>query len=154
VIALAGVGRNTFYEHFSDAEDALRAVQREAARALARALDDAFVTARTPVERLRALSLAWLTTVAGEPAARALLHAADGPRSPRAELRHHVERLLASVVAEARAAGRASLAPDRVRIAAVGGAFEQVAREVVDDPAAPRAEVAEVLVDLVLRSFR
>jgi len=154
VIDLAGVGRNTFYEHFTDAHAAIDAVQREAAEALGRAVDDAAVMARTPVERLRAVSHAWLDAATSVPAARALLHAADRAGGPRAELRRHVERLLAAIVAEARAAGRASLPPDRARVAAAGGAFERLARAVADDPSLDRHEHAEVLVDVVLRAFR
>src|SRR5262245_11755830 len=59
VIALAGVGRNTFYEYFDDFTHALEAVSSRARARLELACRAALGRARTPIERLRAISRGW-----------------------------------------------------------------------------------------------
>jgi AcrR family transcriptional regulator len=154
IIRGAGVGRNTFYEHFANASDAVLAVQGDARTDIVRLLDEATLAARTPVERLRALCRALAGAMSsGRPGTRALANPSES-RGPQEDVQRHLERLLSAVIVEARAAGRMSLGPDRIRMAAVGGAFERTARLVTEEPALDPREHAEVLVDVVLRVFR
>src|SRR3954452_1311400 len=59
VVEVAGIGRNTFYEYFDDLEHALVAIKSRALSDLAPRLATALQTARTPLERIRALARAW-----------------------------------------------------------------------------------------------
>jgi AcrR family transcriptional regulator len=63
VIALAGVGRNTFYEYFDDFAHALDALGSRALARLELACRTALERARTPIERLRAISRAWCSAL-------------------------------------------------------------------------------------------
>ena len=63
VIELAGVGRNTFYEYFDHYEHALEAVSTRAQARLEASCRDALERARTPIERLRAVSRGWSTAL-------------------------------------------------------------------------------------------
>lgn len=63
VVTVAGVSRNTFYQHFSNVEEALLASAAHAGAALDRALSLRLAEERTPVARLRAVvrgSWEWL----------------------------------------------------------------------------------------------
>ncbi len=63
VIALAGVGRNTFYEYFDDFAHALDALSSRAQARLELACRAALERARTPIERLRAISRGWCSAL-------------------------------------------------------------------------------------------
>ena len=63
VIALAGVGRNTFYEYFDDFEHALEAVSTRAQARLELGCRTALERARTPIERLRSISRNWCSAL-------------------------------------------------------------------------------------------
>jgi AcrR family transcriptional regulator len=68
VIEIAGVGRGTFYEYFDDVEHARGAAVSAMERAMERALRSAEARSRTPVERFRSLTAAWLELAEEEPA--------------------------------------------------------------------------------------
>jgi AcrR family transcriptional regulator len=68
VIEIAGVGRGTFYEYFDDVEHARAAAVSAMERAMDKALRAAEARSRTPVERFRSLTAAWLELAEEEPA--------------------------------------------------------------------------------------
>jgi AcrR family transcriptional regulator len=148
VVARAGIGRNTFYAHFSDLSAALAAAEDEATSAAEVALARALQSARTPIERLRALAREWLET-----------QAQTAPVAPRGHpwLSRDVgrlERALRDVLAEARLAGVIARAPDTRRIRYLGGAFVAAALDGAGRSSAERDEMAEMLADFALRVFR
>lgn len=59
IVERAGVGRSTFYEFFDSPEHILEQLEQRLLRGLEGALDAAFSEARTPLERVRALTRSW-----------------------------------------------------------------------------------------------
>ena len=155
VVGLAGVGRNTFYEHFQNVEGAVAAAYRETLDEIRQTIDDAVGAARTPIEGLRALTTAWL---AAAPLHSGVLLAAlsggDAERDARALLRREIEDQLWSALASARAAGVVGIRVEPVRLACVAGAFERAAVDIADDGETDTARMVETLVDVTLRAFR
>jgi AcrR family transcriptional regulator len=68
VVAIAGVGRNSFYECFDDFEHALETVREKEARRVTRALA-LQLNASDFTERLSGLCWAWIRAIVGEPEA-------------------------------------------------------------------------------------
>jgi AcrR family transcriptional regulator len=64
-VALAGVGRNTFYEYFDDFEHALDAVRGRAETRLELECRRQLGLTGTPIERLRALGRSWCGALLG-----------------------------------------------------------------------------------------
>jgi len=127
IVRRAGVGRNTFYEYFDDVRHARSAAEAVVLRRLERVIVDAEQTARTPVERWRALARAWLSFADEEPSAMMLALAIDAralrPMSSGAAL---LEAALERSLETLRSAGVSAppAGPERVRaVAAVGEAF-------------------------------
>jgi AcrR family transcriptional regulator len=125
VVALAGVGRNTFYEYFDDVPHARREAESAVLRRVDAKLRAAEQLARTPVERFRGLARAWLDAVAAEPAeALLVLTPLGGSASRGAELlRAAFERARATLLA----AGMGGTI-DPVRSLAVAATGEALAR--------------------------
>ncbi len=67
IIAMAGVSRRTFYEHFKNKEDAFLAAYDDAVRLQARNIRRAYLKETTVRERLRAGIAAYMEFMAGEP---------------------------------------------------------------------------------------
>ena len=91
IVERAGVGRSTFYEFFDSPEHVLEHLEQRGLRALEAALASAFSEARTPLERVRALTRAWLGELEARPAeARVVLTRRIGGEllSPAAKLLH------------------------------------------------------------------
>ena len=146
----AGVGRNTFYEHFADVNAVLREARSAALGGVVRELERAEAAARTPIEKLRAVARAWVTSVAaGGEMLRASLDA-SGAQGAAADAPLH--RVLTRIAAEARSAGATSAAPESLRVWAAVGAFEIVARRLGAD--ADVALASRTLADLAVRMFR
>jgi AcrR family transcriptional regulator len=72
VIAIAGMGRNTFYEYFDDVAHARSAAEANALRRLEEALREAEGRTRLSMERFRALSRAWFDVTESAPAEQLL----------------------------------------------------------------------------------
>ncbi len=87
IVERAGVGRSTFYEFFDSPEHVLEQLEQRTLRVLGAALDAAFGDARTPLERLRALTRSWTNMIASQPhALRVVLsRKASRPLSPAGE---------------------------------------------------------------------
>jgi AcrR family transcriptional regulator len=150
----ARVGRNTFYEHFTDVPEALEAASQLAAEGLLATLDSSPVDARTPVERIRAFGRAWFQLVGG---ARAQVECAfavmPGQRrvlSPAGELL--CERL-AALVNEGRRMAAMSAPAELPRLIACAGAIEGLTRALLAARIS-RTEAEATLVDVCVRLFR
>lgn len=148
IVGASRSGRNTFYEHFDDAEQVVSEVVRASATAIADAMEVAVSRARTPVERVRALAAAWVDAIVGE--GRVGLVATE--RASATELAR-IDRAVRGVVDEAHAAGALRHGADDLRAAAALGAMKGVARAAVAQPR-HRARAAEVLADALLGAFR
>jgi AcrR family transcriptional regulator len=154
VVLEAGVGRNTFYDHFEDVDAAVVAAEEEGALVSYGALVAAGARARTPVERVRAVSRAWVAFAAEH---RDLVSALCR-RTMNSPLRPvgvpGLESILAEVLSEARAAGAVGREPEPLRVRGVAAAFLAAAMLIARaEPILPE-ETAEMLSDLVLRAFR
>lgn len=150
----AGIGRNTFYDHFGDVDAAVAAAEEEGVHVSYSALVAAEAGARTPVERVRSIARAWVAFAADQPhlvsalacrATRIPLYPVSGPS---------LESVLEEVLTEAKAAGAIGRDPDPIRIRCLAGAFIAAACLVARaEPVSPE-ETAEMLADLALRAFR
>jgi AcrR family transcriptional regulator len=154
VIKQARIGRNTFYEHFTDVPQALEVASQLAAEGLLAALDSSTLDARTPVERLRAFGRAWFQLVGG---ARAQVECAfaimPGERrvlSPAGEL---LCQRLAALVNEGRKMAAMSAPAELPRLVACAGAIEGLTRALLAARVS-RAEAEATLVDVCVRLFR
>jgi len=159
VVNLARVSRNTFYEYFDDLEHARVAAVLRAKQGVARALTRVEISARTPVERRRALARAWFDWIGSEPADAALiLQATTGALS---EAGAAFEAALRRSVADARALGVSVVAPDRSMVLAVAATAEAFGREVAGgrfeseaNERAARDLLERTLVEVSLRVLR
>jgi AcrR family transcriptional regulator len=154
VVRHAGVGRNTFYEHFADVPEAIEAASRIAAEGLFATLDSVPVEARTPVERVRAFGRVWFQLVG---TARAQVECAfavmPGERrvlSPAGEL---LCQRLAALVSEARRTAALSAPAELPRLIACSGAIEGLTRALLAARIS-RSEAEATLVDVCVRLFR
>jgi AcrR family transcriptional regulator len=152
VVSIAGVGRNTFYELFDDVEHAVGAAEDVSVGEIERELDRATNEARTPIDRLRRLSGAWLTVVSAH---------GDFVRSVVERERPVPDRLGAALRARlsetltiAKEAGAIAQRPEGARLIAVTGAFRAVALEIAQSGRTDVSRDAEILVDVTLRAFR
>jgi AcrR family transcriptional regulator len=152
VVERAGIGRNTFYEYFDDIEHALATLRARVLHELDARIQRAFIAARTPLERVRALARAWTENAAGNPeltvlALRARLPERDTPLSP---LGGHLVNVL-----ERELESRSALPglADRLRLLAVAAAFEAVTFSHLARPL-EKTHLDQVLAELALRLLR
>jgi AcrR family transcriptional regulator len=153
VVEHAGIGRNTFYEYFDDVEHALNAVHGRVRRDLAARLDPALRAARTPLERIRALSRAWAESVTMNPALALLalrVESAAHDTVGLSGLARYVATILENEL-EARSA-LPGLA-DGLRVAAVAAVFDVVSRAQLAERGSA-ADLQRVLSDLAIRLLR
>jgi AcrR family transcriptional regulator len=152
IIDAAGVGRNTFYEHFETCGAAVAEAVRRATNELGKVVRAAVGDTRTPRERLRALAATWLAEVPRNAVLVAVLR--DGASEERAsvlrvfetELRHALELALDS--------GAVSLVGDAFRRACIRGAFMGALEHVTGEARADVRTASEMLTELTLRAFR
>lgn len=155
ILERAGVGRNTFYVHFTDLTAALRAAEDHALELVTSAISSSS-DAPTPIERLRRGASDWLSLAAREPEFVMLAVRGDGTvHGSHSRVRGVLIGSLGRIVSQARSAGVLGRPVDALRLRAVAGAFVATAEAVVEDPLRPDVvRLAEGLVDLALRAFR
>jgi AcrR family transcriptional regulator len=160
LVGLARVSRNTFYEYFDDLAHVRAAAMQRAKSRLERALRGAEQSARTPVERWRALSRAWFEWAALEPAeARLVLGVTTSALSSAGAL---LQEALKRSLEELRAFGVRPSDASSMRILAAVAAAEAFGRELVsnclgDDAGAAanaRAQLEPAFVDVTVRMLR
>jgi AcrR family transcriptional regulator len=152
IIEMAGVGRNTFYEHFETGAAAVAEVARRATDVAAGVLKGALQGTRTPLERLRVLSATWLAELPRHGVLVAVLQ--DGDSDERTAILYALETELRSALELARSSGTVSRSIDAFRVACVTGAFVGALEHVAREPRADVRAASEVLADLTLRAFR
>lgn len=159
IVKLARVSRNTFYEYFDDLGHARAAATQRGKQRAEQALRRAEQSARTPVERWRALARAWFAWVALDPAEARLVLVASLPLSEAGAL---LEAAMKRSGAELRALGMnaGALEPSRfTAVAAVGECFarELVARSIGGEARgdhAQREHLERSLVEVTVRVLR
>jgi AcrR family transcriptional regulator len=154
VVLEAGIGRNTFYDHFEDVDAAVAAAGEDAVHASYDALVVAEAGARTPVERVRAIARAWVAFAGDHPdlAGALVRRATTTPLRPFGG--RNLEAILAEALTEAKAAGAIGREPDPIRIRCIAAAFLAAASLIARAEAVSPEEMAEMLSDLALRTFR
>ena len=145
VVKIAGVSRNTFYEYFDDLAHARAAAVERAQRELVRRLRSAEERTRTPVERLRSLTRAWLAWATAAPADAALgLQAGRDGLAPAAR---ELEAAFARASSMLRASGVKAPAHDALRVTVLAAGAEVLVRRLLalgtatDDGEPTRADV-------------
>jgi AcrR family transcriptional regulator len=154
VVELAGIGRNTFYEYFDDIEHALTAIKARVLRELVLRSDAATQAARTPLERVRALTRAWAESVFADPtlarlALRAQSESADATQM--SVLAQHVASVLSAQL-DSRSALPGITEP--AKVAAVAAVFDSISRAHFAARPMSLAELQTILTDLSLRLLR
>jgi len=163
VVKLAGVSRNTFYEYFDDLPHARTAAEQRGEHRLQLRLRAAEEQTRTPVERWRALSHAWMSWVAAAPA-EALL-CLDRVRAGLSGAGRALEAACARSIEMLRASGIRAQDPDGARVTAFAATGEVFARRFVAEwlrevPRSPtpsereRERIERLLADVAVRLLR
>jgi AcrR family transcriptional regulator len=154
VVKRASRGRNTFYAHFRDVDQVLRAVESSVLSRVAAAVELRLADALNAEERLSALANGWLDVSDANPTsfrAMLLVGAPQGRVSSRA--RDLLRQELRRVLDDPRLAGVISAPLDELRLVAVGGAWDGVLRMYVEQRPT-RESIVRILVDTTLRAFR
>jgi AcrR family transcriptional regulator len=153
IVERAGVGRSTFYEFFDSPEHVLEHLEQRALRGLESALETAFNEARTPLERVRAITRTWLTELEARPAeARVALTRRIGGDllAPASKLLH---RVLERCVQAARQDGMGWLnAADDVSLLAAAAAIEALSRRHL--AGRPLHDASRTLSELITKLLR
>jgi AcrR family transcriptional regulator len=153
VVERAGVGRSTFYEFFDSPEHLIQHLEQRALRSLEAALAAAFSEARTPLERVRAITRAWLVELETRSAeARVVLTRSNAGDllSPAAQLLH---RVLERCVQASRQDGMVGFnSADDVSLLAAAAAIEAVCRRHV--MVRPVRDAQRTLAELVSKLLR
>jgi AcrR family transcriptional regulator len=154
VVAMAGIGRNTFYEYFDDVEHALRAISARAQSEFTTRVDSALLSARTPLERVRALARAWAESLFADPELAKLALRAEPTTRDSAQL-SVLGRQVADVL-ENEVASRSALPglSDRLRTTAVAALFDAVGRAQLAESPMALDELQRVLAELAVRLLR
>jgi AcrR family transcriptional regulator len=153
IVEHAGVGRSTFYEFFDSPQHMLEQLEQGVLRALEAALEQAFTEARTPLERIRAITRAWLSELEAHPVeAGVALRGRPGSEllSPAGKLLHQV---LERSFRAARLDGVGGFgATDDVSSLAAAAAVELLSRRHVGDK--PLRDPQRTLTDIMTRLLR
>jgi AcrR family transcriptional regulator len=154
VVELAGIGRNTFYEYFDDIEHALVSIKARAVSDFSARAEVALRAARTPLERVRALSRAWTEHLFEAPAlARVALRAqseAIEPTQVSALAQHLIKVLSAELDARSALPGLA----EPLRVLVVAALFDAASRSHFALRQFSADELQRALSDLSLRLLR
>jgi len=157
IVKEAGVGRNTFYVHFSNSADAVDAVMYGALHAIEQAVRVYPESERTPRERIAGFARRWCSVLAVTRQAAWALLCGTGAES----LCQHQERLrellsaeVSSCIEAGQRAGMFALDDTATRVDAAVGALEAVGRRLVQATAYDPESQAESLADALLRLLR
>jgi AcrR family transcriptional regulator len=154
VVELAGIGRNTFYEFFDDLEHASTAVKKRALSDFAARVADATQTARTPLERMRGLTRAWIENLLENPNYVKLALRAQEERNESMQLSLLAQHFSSVLNAELEARSALPGLAEPLRVAVVAALFDAVSRAHLNVKAMTSQELQRVLVDWSLRLLR
>jgi AcrR family transcriptional regulator len=150
IVALAGVSRRTFYEHFKDVEDCFVEAYDGATRAILAEVEAAVRAARLPDwhERFEVSIAAYLRALASDPAvARACLVDVVGAGPRAVEARRHVyAQFVRQMTALRHGPGGKGKIPEVQFWAAVGAIGELVQDHIIEHGAATLPELTPTLV--------
>jgi len=152
IVERAGVGRSTFYEFFDSPEHVLEQLEQRLLRGLDATLQNAFVEARTPLERVRALTRHWTFAIdAQRSAAQVALTRKPGRTllSPAGEL---LERTLQRCVELGRSEAGWFKTADEVAVLAAAAALEAISRRHLTG--ARVDDLPKVLADVIVKLLR
>jgi len=150
----AGRGRNTFYAHFRDVDQVLRAVESSVLSRVAAAVEVARVEQTEVAERLAALARVWIDAADANPSAfRAMLLVGAPQGRVTSRARDVLSQELRRVLADATDVGAISVPIDELRLAAVAGLWDGALRVYVERRMTSEL-VVDALVDATLRTFR
>lgn len=157
IIARAGVGRQTFYDHFKNLEEILFELHDFAAERARKAVQRATASAETPEQRLLSGLEAWLACLAADaPFARVAFRQlrAAGPEGE-ARIERGIEQWVETLkrgAAAAHAQGRIARPPDELTLYALASAILAVGHRYIARKQESRIQDAvPVLRDLVAR---
>lgn len=152
VASQARLSRSTLYQLFGDGKRLAHLAERVAAREVTLTLRGAAATAVTPIERLRALSRAWLDLAArDDPWARLAVRLACDARLSRA--RGALTAALATALGAARASGLLARDPSPTLVSALAAAWAHVAAAMPEHQREPPIS-PEALAELTWRAAR
>jgi len=152
IVERAGVGRSTFYEFFDSPEHLMEHLEQRSLRALEAALDVAFNEARTPLERVRAITRNWLVELEARPTeARVALTRRLGNEllAPAGKLLHHA---LERCVQAARTEGMGWFNADDVSLLGAAAAVEALSRRHL--AGRPIRDAPRALAELITKLLR
>ena len=154
VVALAGIGRNTFYEYFDDIEHALLEIKRRASSEFAAHVDSELHRARTPLERIRGLAKAWTECIFNDGPVAKLALRAEPEVIDATQLSVLARQLVQFLSAESGARDALPGLVDPLRVLAVAALFDVVSRAHQSTRPMTRDELQRALADLSLRLLR
>jgi len=128
IIAHAGVSRNTFYEHFDDAEHALGCVTQRALELLSSAATAAANASRTPFEQLRSLAREWISVIMSHPHIVELGLRTDDPLQSLSPVGRQFISSLRDVIAQAKSDSLVVESPSAAALVAAAGSAEVLAK--------------------------
>jgi AcrR family transcriptional regulator len=155
IVALAGMGRNTFYAHFRDAHAAEEAVLARFVEQLNVRVDAELAQPSQPPELFVRVLRGWTAAIDDR---RALVPAAfkiatGDQRGGLSRIGSHVRQHLRRVTTEARRHAAIATPADELRLLAVAASMETLLSWYIDHPSA-RDDVIELGTDLLVRAFR
>jgi AcrR family transcriptional regulator len=157
VIGRARMGRNTFYAHFDNVPDLLGEVRERGLDELLRAVEGAVENARTPIEGLRALTRAWISSVEAHPrlASAVLSHVLGAdPAHLGSRATERLFDLMCELLYAAYDSGVVSRPPDEVRAWALAAGVAAVGLRRLESKDLDTEVVTEALVELIVSGFR
>lgn len=154
IVEAAGIGRNTFYEYFDDVEHALASVNARALSELSRRVDSALQVARTPLERVRALSRAWAESLFADPATTSLALRPQAQSREATQLSALAEYVARVLTGEQGARSALPGVANPLRITVVASVFDAVSRSHLCSQPMTVDELQITLSDLSLRLLR
>lgn len=154
IVQAAGIGRNTFYEYFDDVEHALASVNARALSEMSRRVDNALQAARTPLERVRALSRAWAESLCAEPATMSIALRAQAESVEPTQLSVLAQYVARVLTGEQAARDALPGVANPLRAAVVAAAFDAVSRSHLRSQPMTVDELQGALSELALRLLR
>src|SRR4051812_25819673 len=154
VVELAGIGRNTFYEYFDDLEHALSAIKGRALRDFAARAEVSLQSARTPLERIRALARVWTESLLENPAQLRLALRAQAELADATQLSSLGQHLAGVLNAELEARSALPGLAEPLRVAVVAALFDAVGRAHLNVRTMSSEELQRVLSEWSLRVLR
>jgi len=154
VVEAAGIGRNTFYEYFDDLEHALLAIKNRVLSDFATRVAVAMQAARTPLERIRALTRVWTQGLLEQPAQMKLALRAQPELVEPTQLSLLGQHLASVLSAEVDSRSALPGLGEPLRVAVVAALFDAVSRAHFAGRSMTSEELQRVLCDWSLRLLR